>query len=156
MKEYSVADMADIMHRASALYMASNIPIDYGTGEQYTPMEVHMLKYIIDHPGKTVTELSLEWDKTKAAISQMLKRMAAKGLIRWGDAPDSRKKQLCFATPKGEGLDRLHQDYDTEVFGKTLSMMRDGCSEEELALCFHVLEEFIKARQKKHYRSRLV
>lgn len=71
-----------------------------------------------------------------------------------GRRAGQQKKQLCFATPKGEELDRLHQNYDTEVFGKTPSMMGDGCSEKELALCFHVLEEFIKARQKKHYRSR--
>ena len=82
METYSAADMADILHRASMLYTASNIPIDYGTGEKYTSVEVHMLKYIIDHPGKTVTDLSQEWDRSKAAISQMLKRMEEKGLIK--------------------------------------------------------------------------
>ena len=44
MKTYSIADMADILHQASILYTASNIPTDYGTGEKYTSVEVHMLK----------------------------------------------------------------------------------------------------------------
>ena len=81
MYKYSIARMADILHQASLLYMASNIPIDYGTGLEYTSVEVHMLEYVIDHPGKTVTELSLDFDKTKAAISQMMKKLEEKELI---------------------------------------------------------------------------
>ena len=153
METYSAADMADILHRASMLYTASNIPIDYGTGEKYTSVEVHMLKYIIDHPGKTVTDLSQEWDKTKAAISQMLKRMEEKGLIEWRGALDSKKKQLYFATAKGLELNERHLEYDDRVFGKTLELLGETCTQEEIAVCFHVLEEYTKARQKKHYRS---
>ena len=81
MEHYSAADMADILHRAAMLYMASNLPTDYGTGDMYTSVEVHMLRYIIDHPGRTVTDLSQDWDKTKAAISQMMKRLEEKELI---------------------------------------------------------------------------
>lgn len=153
MDNYSAADMADILHRASMLYMASNIPIDYGTGEKYTSVEVHLLKYIIDHPGKTVTDLSQEWDKTKAAISQMLKRMEEKGLIEWRGALDSKKKQLYFATSKGETLNRQHIEYDERVFGQTLKLLGETCTQEEIAVCFHVLEKYTQARRKKHYRS---
>ena len=153
METYSAADMADILHRASMLYTASNIPIDYGTGEKYTSVEVHMLKYIIDHPGKTVTDLSQEWDRSKAAISQMLKRMEEKGLITWRGAQDSKKKQLYFATPQGEQLNERHLEYDERVFGKTLELLGETCSQEEIAVCFHVLEEYTKARRKKHYHS---
>lgn len=150
---YSIADMADILHQASMLYMASNLPIDYGTGDTYTPVEVHMLKYIIDHPGKTVTDLSLDWDKTKAAISVMTKKLEQKGLICKKTAPDSFKKQLYYATPKGMELNESHLDYDTAVFGQTLDLLKETCSDEEINLCFHVLAEYNKARRKKHYRS---
>ncbi len=153
METYSAADMADILHRAAMLYTASNIPIDYGTGEKYTSVEVHMLKYIIDNPGKTVTDMSQDWDKTKAAVSQMMKRMAEKGLIAWREAPDSKKKQLCFATAKGVELNERHLEYDDKVFGKTLELLGETCSREEIAVCFHVLEEYTKARRRKHYRS---
>ena len=153
MEAYSVADKADILHRAAMLYMASNLPIDYGTGETYTMVEVHMVKYIIDHPGKTVTDLSQDWDKTKAAISQMLKRLEKKGLVTWRGAPDSRKKQLYHATPKGEALNLRHREYDERVFGETLALLAQTCSQEEIAVCFHVLEEYTKARRKKHYQS---
>jgi len=151
--QYSIADMADILHQASSLYMASNIPVDYGTGEKYTAVEVHMLKYIVDHPGKTVTDLSLDWDKTKAAISQMTTKMEQKGLICKKAAPDSYKKQLYYATSKGLELNAEHLKYDSTVFAQTIDLLKETCSEDEINLCFHVLKEYSKARRKKHYRS---
>ena len=152
-KHSKIAEMADILHQASMLYMASNLPVDYGTGTKYTSVEVHMLKYIIDHPGKTVTELSRDWDRTKAAISQMLKRMEQKGLIRWTTEPGNNKKQLYHATELGLELHEAHMKYDTKVFGQTLDYLRQTCSDEEIDLCFHVLQEYVAARRKKHYQA---
>lgn len=151
---YTIADMANILHQTSSLYMSSNIPIDYGTGDKYTAVEVHMLRYIIDHPGKTVTDLSREWDKTKAAISQMMKKLEEKELIRKEPAPDSDKKQLYYATPKGLTLNETHTNYDSVVFAQTIDLLKSTCSDEEIGVCFHVLEEYNKARRKKHYRSK--
>lgn len=152
---YSIADMADILHQASSLYMASNIPTDYGTGDKYTSVEVHMLKYIIDHPGKTVTDLAKEWDKTKAAISQMMKKLEGKDLIMKKAAPDSHKKQLYFATSKGIELNETHLKYDSVVFAETINLLKETCSEDEIMLCFHVLKKYSSARRRKHYRAPL-
>ena len=101
-EKHTISEKADIMHRASSLYMASNIPIDYGTGEMYTPVEVHMLKYIQNYPGKNVTQLSVEWDKSKAAISQMLKKMEKRELIYKKNPADNFRKQCFFVTEKGQ------------------------------------------------------
>ena len=153
MKHYTNADRADILHQASQLYMASNIPIDYGTGELFTPVEVHALKYIIDHPGKTVTELSRDWDKAKASVSQMMKKLEDKGLVTRLPAPDSRRKQLYAATDQGMALNELHRAYDERVFGTTLSPLFERHSEDEIDACFRMLNEYCLARRRKHYRS---
>lgn len=150
-KKHTISEKADIMHRASSLYMASNIPIDYGTGEMHTPVEAHMLKYIKDHPGKNVTELSNEWDKTKAAISQMLKKMEQKDLIYKENPADNFRKQCFFVTEKGHELYEYHENYDTKVFGETLRMLEELCTPDEIDTCFSVLEKYVKVRQKKHY-----
>lgn len=150
-EKYTIAEKADIMHRASSLYMASNIPIDYGTGELYTPVEVHMLKYIKDHPGKNVTQLSEEWDRSKAAISQMLKKMEQKELIYKKNPVDNFRKQCFFVTEKGDALCECHKDYDTKVFGETLRMLEELCTDDEINICFSVLEKYTRVRQKKHY-----
>ena len=143
-KPNRTAEMADILHQASMLYMASNLPIDSGTGT----------KYIIDHPGKTVTALSREWDRTKPAISQMLKRMEQKGLISWTTEPGNNKKQLYHATEQGIQLHSAHTEYDMNVFGQTLDYLRETCSDEEIETCFHVLKEYTKARRRKHYQAK--
>ena len=83
----------------------------------------------------------------------MLKRMEEKGLIEWRGASDSRKKQLYFATPKGEILNQQHIAYDERVFGQTLKLLGETCSQDEIFICFHVLEKYNQARRKKHYHS---
>ena len=153
-EKHTISEKADIMHRASSLYMASNIPIDYGTGEMYTPVEVHMLKYIKDYPGKNVTQLSEEWDKSKAAISQMLKKMEQKELIYKENPINNFRKQCFFITAKGQKLCEYHEDYDTKVFGETLRMLQELCTEDEIEICFSVLEKYAKVRQKKHYSKK--
>lgn len=153
-QRYSIPDMADILHQVSSLYMSSNLMIDYGTGEKYTPVEVHFLKYIVDHPGKTTTDLSRDWDKTKAAISQMMKKLEQKGLIYREPAPDSEKKQLYRATPKGEKINELHEAYDTITFGKTMEPVLNIYSEEEIGSCFDILTELCRSLRRKQYHSK--
>ena len=153
-KPNRTAEMADILHQASMLYMASNLPIDYGTGTKYTSVEVHMLKYIIDHPGKTVTELSREWDRTKPAISQMLKRMEQKGLISWTTEPGNNKKQLYHATEQGIQLHSAHTENDTNVIGQTHDKLRETCTEDHNQKSNNLLNEKTKARRRKHYQAK--
>lgn len=152
-KNHQNAKWADILSQSAMIYMAGNFPKDYGTGEKYTAVEVHLLEYIVDHPGKTVTELSQDFDKTKAAISQMLKKIENKDLVKKETSSDNKKKQLYYATEKGETLNQFHLENDDRVFGKTLELMKSHCTEEEIATCFKVLEQFILARRKKHYLS---
>lgn len=140
------------MHQASTLYMSSNIPIDYGTGEEYTAVEVHLVEYIVDHPGKTVTELSRDFNKTKAAFSQMLKKIEKKGLIEQREALDSKKKQLYYATEKGHELNTAHLRYDEQAFNNTIEIMRDYCSEKDIEAGFRMLESYVLARRNERYR----
>ena len=44
-KEYSNAEAVDIIHQVANLYISTKVPRDYGTGEEYTSVEVHTLKH---------------------------------------------------------------------------------------------------------------
>lgn len=147
---YPAAKKADILSQTAMLYMAGNIPIDYGTGEKYSPVEAHLLEYIVDHPGKTVTELSHDFNKSKAAISQIMKKIENKGLVRKEEASESRRKQLYYATEKGNTVNLAHLKYDNRVFGHTLTLMEKHCSREEIETCFKVLQQFIQSRRQRH------
>ena len=63
-KNYSNVEAVDILHQVANLYISTKIPQDYGTGEEYTSVEVHTLKHIADNPGITVTELARDYAKT--------------------------------------------------------------------------------------------
>ncbi len=152
-KVYTAAMAADILHQAAELYGASNIPIDHGTGEKYTQVELHSLMYIVHHPGKNVTQLAKDWDKSKAAVSQMLKKLEAKDLIYRVSSNDSEKIQLYHPTEKGEKLNAVHTEYDERVFGTTFNKLVEDFSKEEVDLAFSILEDYIRIRRMKHYRS---
>ena len=74
--------------------------------------------------------------------------------LKAAKSPISARKQLYYATEKGQVLNQAHLHYDDRVFGKTLELMKDLCTEEEIETCFHVLEAFVVARRQKHYRSK--
>ena len=64
-KKYNNVEAVDILHQVANLYISTKVPQDYGTGEEYTSVEVHTLKHIADNPGITVTELAWDYAKTK-------------------------------------------------------------------------------------------
>ena len=45
-KNYSNVEAVDILHQVANLYISTKIPQDYGTGEEYTSVEVHTLRTI--------------------------------------------------------------------------------------------------------------
>ena len=114
-KEYSNAEAVDIIHQVANLYISTKVPRDYGTGEEYTSVEVHTLKHIADNPGITVTELARHNGKTKGAISQILKKIEDKGLICRGESKGENKCPL-FLTEKGKSLDQAHRQFDDGTF----------------------------------------
>lgn len=153
-KKYEIYEMADILHQAADLYQSSTIPIDYGTGEKYTSVEAHMLKYIIDHPGLTGTQLSKDWDKSKAAISKMMKKLEDKNLIRKETAYDSEKKQLYYATEKGIDVHNHHLIYDNKAFGVPYHKLVDIFGEEQVQMAFQIFETYVQHRRERPYRAK--
>lgn len=154
MEQLSIAEKADILHQTAQLYLSSSLPTDYGTGQLYTATEVHALKYIIEHDGKTAAELSLDWDISRAAVSQLMKKLEAKGLVQRCPYPGSRRKMLYLPTEAGLALNRCHTQYDTQVFGETLALLEARCPQADIECCFRVLEQYIQAHRQKHYNSR--
>lgn len=146
-KHYDNVEAVDILHQVSNFYVSTKIPIDYGTGDLYTSVEVHMLKYIADHPGITVTELAIDYGKTKGAISQMLKKIEDKGLVYRKQDPTNDNRMLLYVTEKGELLDYVHRKYDMAAFGKSMNQVRKIYSEEEIDLAFNILETWLNIRR---------
>ena len=146
-KNYSNVEAVDILHQVANLYISTKIPQDYGTGEEYTSVEVHTLKHIADNPGITVTELARDYAKTKGAISQILKKLEAKSLVYRQSDPANDNKALLYLTEKGRLLDLAHRRYDAVSFGESMDQVRTQFSEEEVDIAFSVMEAWLGVRR---------
>ena len=137
-KNYSNVEAVDILHQVANLYISTKIPQDYGTGEEYTSVEVHTLKHIADNPGIT---------ETKGAISQILKKLEAKSLVYRQSDPANDNKALLYLTEKGRLLDLAHRRYDAVSFGESMDQVRTQFSEEEVDIAFSVMEAWLGVRR---------
>ena len=146
-RHYNDIEAVDILHKVANLYTSTKTPRDYGTGDEYTAVEVHTLKEIADCPGVTVTELARDQGKTKGAISQILKKIESKGLIRRESDPTNDNKQLLYITPKGEVLDRAHRECDKIGFGESMDRVRELYTEEEVDIAFSIMESWLEIRR---------
>lgn len=137
----SVYEMSDILEHAAVIMLGSNRPRnDYGNGELYSSIEAHTIGYIADHPDCTVTEIAKSWFKTKGAVSQMLKRLRAAGLVERRSDPRDEKRVLLRLTPKGKMLDAKHRQYDEVYFCRAWELLGKKYTNQQISQAFLVLK----------------
>lgn len=113
---------------------------DYGTGMEFTMLEIHALTDIIDNPGITVTEIANKWRRTTSAISQIVKMFHEEKLVRRVRNRQDGKINNLYATDKGKELVRLHKHYDNVDVVKTTRSMLKQVTMEELESFYKVAE----------------
>ena len=143
-----LTDAADRFQQASASYYTELH--DYGTGELYTSTEVHIVTRIEENPGITAAKIAELTCRTKSAVSQMISKLEAKGLIYREKDPCNGKQQFLFVTEKGKHLSLCHKAYDeasiplndlVEKFGPDIV--------EQFASLMDCMVDFYQNRQKK-------
>ena len=87
---------------------AQKQPRQYGSNVTLYAAEVHMLEIIGDRPGLMSTELAARLAISKGAVSQTLKKLAEKSLVRKSSAADGRAAAL-FLSEEGEKVWQAHQ-----------------------------------------------
>lgn len=107
---YQLADIADRYQQVSTNYRSELH--DYGTGELYTSTEVHMVTRIEENPGITASKIAEDTYRTKSAVSQMISKLEAKGLVYREKNPENAKQHFLYVTPKGKHLSLCHKAYD--------------------------------------------
>lgn len=117
---------------------------DYGNGDPLTMIEAHTLTYIEDHPGTTVTELTNYWHKTKGAISQIVSKLEALGLVKKTKKEGNAKNVCLYVTECGFQTSRAHKLYDTLDITKTLSAIQKECTPAEIDTFYKVISVYYK------------
>ena len=125
---------------------------DYGTGELYTSTEVHMVTRIEENPGITAAEIAEIICRTKSAVSQMLSKLEAKGLIYRQKDPSNGKQQLLYVTPKGNHLSLCHKAYDEAMVGIPVQELSEKFGieaiESYLAISEYIHQNYMRTNHK--------
>jgi DNA-binding MarR family transcriptional regulator len=94
-------------------------PRKYGLDEKLYPSEIHLIALIGNNPQKGVTRLAEMSGITKGAISQTLKKLEDKGLVKKLPDPDSGVRIVLELTNKGKiafySHERMHEEIDREL-----------------------------------------
>lgn len=126
-----------------------NTPRDYGTEEKFNMLSIHILTAIEENPGITVTELAIEWFRTKGGISQVIKLLEEKGYIFRKKSEINQKIVHLFPTTKGREASLTHKIYDIKSLNITVSRLLENCSEEDIRSFHKVIDCYIDILSRK-------
>jgi DNA-binding MarR family transcriptional regulator len=115
---------------------------DYGTGEIINMVEVHTLTVIEENPGITVTEVALEWNRTKGAVSQIITKLEKRALITRKKEEGNAKNVHLYVTDKGKLLSKAHKDYDIKELTWADETLRKSYTPEEIDVFYKVMQKY--------------
>lgn len=115
---------------------------DYGTGDDMSMNEAHVLTDIVDNPGITVTELAKLWAKTTSALSQTVRKLINRDMIYRVNSKEDAKVFMLYPTQKAFEFNIAHKEYDVIDSIKTYKRLMRKFNPDELAICFNVMKEF--------------
>lgn len=115
-------------------------PREYGAGKTFSMSEITILTSIEEHPGVTTTELAVMHRKTKAALSQTVKKLEQRGLVYRTRCPVDGKRALLHINEDGAKITAMHRQGDLNNLRNTLDQLLEQASVEEIDSFFKVLE----------------
>ncbi len=99
---------------ANKYHALEKIPVDYGVGKDLYHSERHMIDQIGDHPEKNITELAQFLGVTKGAISQTVKKLEDKGLVKRYKGLENEKEVFLELSEIGKTVYEKHKKINQE------------------------------------------
>ncbi len=90
------------------------IPVDYGGEHSLYHSERHMLDQVGDHPEMNMTEFARMTGVTKGAVSQVVKKLETKGVVRRYKRIENEKEVLIELTELGREIYDKHKTVNEE------------------------------------------
>jgi DNA-binding MarR family transcriptional regulator len=132
------------------------VPVRLQDGTSITHKELHALEAIGETTCINITDLGEKSGVTKSAASQMVTRLAGKGLVRKQRAEDNNKEYQLELTPAGYEAFRLHERIHGEHLADVMARL-DVFSLSQIAtmsMILDVLEGVVDARIETKCRRR--
>lgn len=132
---------ANIVYKHNWLFSEQTLRLgDYGTGELITMVEVHTLTSIAKNEGITISELAKINNRTKGAISQLIKKLEKRGLIFKNKKENNGKNVHLFLTERGRVTSLSHEAYDRMEVTHITNELLKYCTMEEINHFYKVME----------------
>jgi len=115
-KNADFAGIAEQFNRIATKYYAlQDRPMDYGSGEELYPAEIHVIEAIGKHSDAHMSELARILGVTRGATQQMVDKLVNKGLVeKFMDESDAKKVFLELTTNGNLAFDG-HEEYHAEL-----------------------------------------
>ena len=112
--EHLMEEVSRLIARAESLHRPR---FDFGTGIGLYRSEIHTIQTIGRNPGINVTRLAERMGVTKGAVSQMLGRLAKKGLAEKGTISGNEKEVIGELTDLGRRAFENHEAFHRQMLG---------------------------------------
>lgn len=115
------------------------IPRAYEPGMTLTMTEASTVAEIAEHPGITAAGLCKKWNRTRGALSQLLKKLEQKGFVCRVRAKENDRALLLYPTVKGMELNarmaRVEKRYHEQM---SAELRARGCTEADMDTFYRV------------------
>lgn len=127
-------EMADCLVRVVEFFKATHERgVDFGTGDQLFPAEIHTLQAVEEGRGSTVTALAEYFDVSKATISERVTKLAGKGLLSKTKIAGS-KEIVLKLTEKGKIAYQGHEEHHVRLFEAFARQFGDDFEQEVVTM----------------------
>lgn len=116
--------------------------VDYGTGDRLSPVEAHTIQAVGDNQGLNLTALAKAMNVTKATMSERVKKLSKRSLLRKSKALDNRKEILITLTKKGRLVQQGHEETHRKMF-KLFALHYGDQTEEQLELFNRAFSDYL-------------
>lgn len=106
----------------------------FGTDTPLHLSEIHLIEFIGGHPDLYVSEIAREKKVTKGAISQTLRRLERKNLIRKRPDAGNHTRVVVSLTEAGWTAYREHEKFHQEIAEKVAACVRGKTEQEKNAI----------------------
>ena len=123
----------------------------YGDGQTLTMTEVSVILEIMHHPGVTAAQLCKKWNRTRGAVSQLLKKLEQKELIyrekkrqKEKDADAEERGVGLYTTSAGFRIAAEVISNEREDSSRLFStLLERNCTQQELEAFYKVMDCYI-------------
>ncbi len=130
------------------------IPVKHGAKHGLYHSERHLLDKIGDNPDMNITELAHLVAVTKGAISQVVKKLEIKGVVRRHKKGSNDKEVFVELTKTGKGIHKRHKAINQETVNALCKQLKSysGDNVESLVSMFRWLNTFLDLSREKMKR----